>query len=83
MTDYRLKNKTKFLRIRKIYYSVKFGFISAKGKFRISLKLLDSHWPKEAALKNFGISKREHIEIYIDEEETIKAIEKFLQDNFY
>ena len=59
---------------------MKFGFISAKEKFRISLKnywiLIDG---KEAALKNFGINKREQIEIYIHGEEAIKAIEKFLR----
>ncbi|ESL03321.1 hypothetical protein GCWU000282_01481 [Catonella morbi ATCC 51271] len=37
MADYRLKIKTKFLRIRKIYYSVKFGFISIEEKFGVEI----------------------------------------------
>jgi len=37
LSDYRLKIKTRFLREKKIYYSVKFGFISIEEKFGVEI----------------------------------------------
>jgi len=37
LSAYRLKIKTRFLREKKIYYSVKFGFISIEEKFGVEI----------------------------------------------